>query len=139
MSKDILMTVQGSHLVPIDQMAEDDVRSLPHKPLMVTVKQPRSLPHTRFYFGIIGSMIKAGAQGTRDTIHNATKIKTGLVSMCQLPNGEFMAFPDSIAFNKMDQTKFNEWFPKAVEFWKACGLADYIAPDILDKLEASNG
>ena len=111
------------------------MEKLPGDLFMVTVMSKRSLPHNRLYFSAIGSMVKAGAPGDRVSIHSATKIKTGLVTMCQLPNGEFMAFPDSTAFNRMDQSAFNAWFVKAVEFWKVCGLWQWVSPDIRAKID----
>lgn len=135
MAVELLLDHVAGSLRPHDIAAQEDLEALGPGPFMVSVTKPRSLPHNRFYFSIIVSMIKSGAPGNRGAIHNATKIKTGLVTMCQLPNGDFMAFPDSTAFNRMDQAEFNLWFPMAVTFWRSCGLWDYIAPDLRAKLE----
>lgn len=132
---EILMTRVGYRLVPADAVAEQDMETLPSGPFFVTLRKPRSAPHNRFYFACLGSMEKSGAPGNRETLHNATKLKCGLVKMCVLPNGDFMAFPDSTAFAAMDQVTFNMFFGKAVEFWKACGLYNWIAPDLRAKLE----
>ena len=134
MATDILMRRRGFSYVAADDLAEDQMLTMPDM-AMVTVRKPRSIPMHRFYFGIIGQMIKAGAPGNTDGIHNATKIKTGLVTFANLPNGEFMAFPDSTAFDRMDQAAFNVWFPKAIAFWTECGLWDFVSPDIKAKIE----
>ncbi|MFT4076453.1 MAG: hypothetical protein QM647_13085 [Asticcacaulis sp.] len=132
---DILMKRDGSVLKAWDALAEDDLRTLPeNSALMVKVTRKRSLPHHRLYFQCLRSMVKSGANGTESDIHSATKIKVGLVSICQLPSGEYMAFPDSIAFDKLDQTGFNQFFAKAVAFWKACGLWNWLSPDLRVKL-----
>ena len=134
MPVDILMRRQGYTLRPADELAEDQMLSLGDL-VMVSARKARSVPFHRFYFGILGSMVKAGAPGNSDALHSATKIKTGLVQITKLPNGDFMAFPDSIAFNKMDAHEFNAWFPKAVDFWKSSDLWQFVAPDLRAKIE----
>jgi hypothetical protein len=133
MAYDILMRRQGYTLRPADELAEDQMLTLPDM-VMVSVRKPRSVPMHRMYFGILGRMIKAGAPGDVDALHKATKIKTGLVKFATMPDGEFMAFPDSTAFDAMDQDAFNRWFPKAVEFWKASRLWSYVPADLRSKI-----
>lgn len=136
MALEILMTRQGNHLVPYDQTAEEDLQTLPTKPVMVTVKTPRSLPHNRLYWACLRAMAHAGAATSSDDIHDASKLKCGLVRMAQTPDGQFFAFPDSTSFAKLDQAAFNAYFDKAIQFWKSCRLWDYLAPDLQAKLEA---
>lgn len=132
---ELLMKRVGYSLRPWDEMAEQDMLELSDSgPIMVKVTKKRSLPHNRFYFACLRSMEKSGATSTVSEMHNAAKIKTGLVAICQLPNGEYVAFPDSTAFDKMDQAEFNAWFPKAVAFWKSSGLWQWLSPDLREKV-----
>lgn len=136
MSSEILMKRKGYNLVPFDAVAEADMEEMPEGPFFVTIRKPRSLPHNRLYFACLGAMEKAGAPGNREDLHNATKMKCGLVRMCVMPGGDFMAFPDSTAFNAMDQLQFNMFFERAVEFWKSSRLWSYLPADLRAKLDA---
>jgi len=132
---EILMKRVGYTLRPWDDMAEEDMMALPDDcALMIKVTRKRSLPHHRLYFQCLRSMIKAGAPGSDADLHSATKIKSGLVSVCQLPSGEYMAFPDSIAFDKLDQSGFNDFFKRAVTFWQESGLWKWLSPDLQEKV-----
>ena len=137
MALQILMKRIGYSLRPWDEFSEADMLALSDSgPIMVTLTKKRSVPHHRLYFGCLGSMIRAGAPGeTVEFLHDATKVKTGLVRFATMPNGEFMAFADSTSFDAMDQDAFNKWFVKAVEYWRSSGLIRWLKPELLAMIE----
>lgn len=136
MSADLLVVRRGYSLRPYDQLAEEDFLKLAETgPMKVVVTKPRSLPHNRLYWSILRSMVKAGVNSTEADLHDATKVKCGLVRLCQLPDGEYLALPDSTAFDRLDQDGFNTFFAKAVAFWRASGLWRWVAPDLRATLD----
>jgi len=136
MSKDLLVTRKGSTFVPYDELAEEDMFSLPEgKPIMMNAQTKRSLIHNRFYRLCIARMSSAGAPGDPEWLHRTTLIKCGFVKVAQLPDGEYMACPDSTAFDVMDQDAFNAYFKKAVDFWKASGLWNWLDASLKRKIE----
>lgn len=137
MAIEILMVRRGLALVPYDALAEEELQSLPAKPLMVKIVAPRSLPHHRLYWVCLGEMVHAGAATAKEDLHAATLIKTGNVAVCKTPIGEYIAYPQSTSFANMDQSKFSEYFDAAIRFWKASKLWDYL-PD-QTKLKLENG
>jgi hypothetical protein len=127
---------EGSHLVPSDAVWADDIAKLPaDRQLRVSITVPRSVPHNRLYWSMIKSMVDSGANQSIDEIHAATKIKCGLYKAVTLPRGEQVIIPDSTAFNKLDQTAFNEFFDRAITFWKWCNLWDYVKPELRERTQ----
>jgi hypothetical protein len=128
---EIYATREGNRLVPIDQVFADELATLPEKTaLKLVITKPRSLPHNRLYFAILRAMSQSGANGSASEIHIATKIKCGLYQVVRLPRGEPVVVPDSVAFSKLDQTAFNEFFKRAVAFWKWSSLWEFIPQDL---------
>lgn len=134
MAVEILMSRQGNRLVPFDQLAEEDLARLPAKPLMVTIRAPRSLPHNRLYFSCLRSICESGGfEAGHEVLHDVTKMGAGCFKVVQL-SGLTYRVPDSIAFASMDQTTFNAFFKRAVAFWQSEGLAAWIEPDLFAKI-----
>lgn len=134
MARDIIMRREANHLVPFDQLAEQDVLALPAKPVLVKITQPRSLPHNRLYWSCIRSICQAGGfEDGEDILHDVTKMGAGCFKVVQL-SGMTFRVPDSTAFSKMGQAEFNDFFRRAVAFWQSEGLAKWIAPDLFGKI-----
>lgn len=136
---EIFMERRGSTLVPCSAHFAEELESLPFgKPLRCKITQARSLPHNSLYWVCLKAMADAGAATSKDDIHDATKMKCDLVRVVETPDGRFYAFPDSTAFSKLDQRAFNEFFKKAVDFWKSSMLWDYLPDDLRKKIEEGN-
>lgn len=133
---EIYVERRGQHLIPINAHFAEELEALPQGVMFkAKLTRPRSTPHNSFYFVCLGEMVKAGAEGSKEDLHDSTKIKCGLVRAMKTPIGEFIAFPDSTAFHKLDQIAFNAYFDRAISFWKTSKLWDYLPRDIQDKLE----
>lgn len=134
MTVPLLVIRKGYSLRPYDSVAEEDLLKLPdYGPFRIEVVKPRSLSFNRMYWACLRSIEAAGRGDSKD-LHEATKIKTGLCHVVKV-KGEFVVVPDSIAFDRMTQTEFNEWFPKAVQWWTDSGLIEWLSPDLRDKIE----
>lgn len=134
---EIYVERRGQYLVPISSHFAEELDALPHGvPFKAKLTRPRTLPSNGLYWSCLGAMAKAGAATSRDDIHDATKVKCGIVRFARTPDGEFFAFPDSTAFSRMDQGAFNDYFNRAIAYWKSSKLWDYLPPDLRDKLEA---
>lgn len=135
MARQILMTRKGFALVPWDAVAQDDLEELPlGKPVMVSAQVKRSLPHNRLYWACIRSICQTGGFTDGEGIlHDVTKMGAGCFKVIQL-SGLTYRVPDSTAFDKMDQADFNEYFRRALSFWESEGLAQWISPDLREKI-----
>lgn len=108
--------VCGPVLKPSDRLAEEDLGTLKvGKDFAAEVKQPRSLQHHRLFF----AMIRKVAQSTptplsEDALLQWIKVRCGHVNVLPLGFGKTYEAPASIAWHKMDQAQFREFFERAV-------------------------
>jgi len=83
----------------------------------VTYSRPRSLAHQRLYWGLIRLVFENQSYfTTKDHLHQAVKLATGYAHKKTRKNGEQYTVYDSTSFEAMDQTEFNEYFERVVEF-----------------------
>jgi hypothetical protein len=130
------MRRRGYNLVPADPLAEDDMLELPDGPFMVSIRQPRSIPHHRLYFACLNSICKSGGfDDGPEILHDVTKMGAGCFRVIHL-QGLVYRVPDSTAFARMDQIAFTAFFNRALAFWQSEGLWKWLAPDLKLKLDA---
>jgi hypothetical protein len=117
MTLPLLMYRRGATLHPADDLAAEDVRKLKaDKPILVECRHPRSLQHHRLFF----AMLRKVAQSTPTPLSEHAllswiKVETGHVDVLPLGFGQTYMAPASIAFDKMDQAEFREFFDRAVQ------------------------
>jgi hypothetical protein len=111
-------------LVPVDDQGMELMARLKDgRDVGVTVSQHRNPRHHRLFFAII-KFVKLHAVDRRgnslfettdtETVTDAIKIATGHVKrFIDLETGQTSLRPSSIAWAKMDQTKFNKFFDNA--------------------------
>ncbi len=134
MATEILVHREGSRLVPHDQWAEEAMLGLPSKPLMVTIRAPRSVVHNSLYWLCMSSICKSGGfDDGPELLHEVTKLGSGCFRVIEL-SGVRWRVPDSTAFGKMDQAGFNAYFRRAVAFWQSEGLSKWIEPGLFNKI-----
>jgi hypothetical protein len=113
----LLMVRSGHVLRPADDLAAEDMTALKEgKRLLVTVTHARSLQQHRLFF----AMLRKVAQSTPTPLSEAAllswvKVKTGHVETLPLGFGQVYQAPASIAWDKMDQREFRQFFDRAVE------------------------
>jgi hypothetical protein len=116
MAISILMYRKGLSLVPADQLAEDDLAKLgTKKPVMVDVRQPRSLPMHRLLFALLRKVCENCEGVSENALLSWLKVQLGHVDYMPLGLGRSYAAPASISFASMDQGAFQVFFDGAVD------------------------
>lgn len=136
----LLMIRQGTHLVPADQLAEEDVLRLPAgKPVLVEAKRSRSLPHHRLFFGILRKLARSTPTPLSEkALLSWVKVRTGHVETLPLGFGHTYEAPASISFERMSQAEFNEFFDRAMQLILtevAPGLPQSFTDELLSMLD----
>lgn len=112
----ILMFRRGSQLHPVGALDTESVMNLPvGKPLRVKVTMARNAGQHRLYFAMLQLICDNMDQPiNRDHLHEWVKIKLGYAVTIKSKSG-VQIIPGSIAWDKMDQPAFAEYFRKAVD------------------------
>ena len=77
-------------------------------------KTPRNLAHHQKYWVLVNFCAEHSAY-TPEQVHDIFKLRTGLTTMSQLTDGTIVQHPGSIAWAKMDQTAFSEFYDRVVQ------------------------
>lgn len=104
-------------LAPNDPISADLLAELPAGvQLRCEVTQPRNLKHHNKFFALIHVVFPhQSAYLTQDDLREELTIAAGHFHMRKdIRTGEMKAVADSIAFDKMDQTKFEPFYDAAV-------------------------
>lgn len=138
MAASLLVYRKGLSLIPADRMAEEDMEKLSTtKPLMVDVRQPRSLPHHRLLFALLRKIAQSTPTPlSEDALLSWIKMKTGHVEFVPLGFGQSYAAPASIAFTKMSQDQFNSFFDEVVNLICSEIVPGIGRPELLSEVEA---
>lgn len=84
----------------------------------VYIKRKRSLPQMRLYWKLLHEVIATtGAKyPSAEHLHDGLKLALGYTSeVINAETGEVHVIPDSVAFSRMDQRQFQEFFQRAQE------------------------
>lgn len=127
---EVLLVRSGNGLFPAEPLSEEVVEGLAHGEMIrCTLSRPRNVRHHRKFFALLGVVWKAQSfYATPEGLLNDMKIATGHCTQepsLTDPSG-FRTVPSSISFAQMDQTNFDAFYKKAVEFIlrKVLPLAD---------------
>lgn len=120
---------RGNSLIPDMSDSASEMAKLPFgKRLHVEVKQPRNPGRHRLFFALchrIADAIDVNAEALRDHL----TVKAGHYYEVKTRDG-MCRYPKSIAWSKMDETAFKEFFDRCVRIiYDDFGIA---RPDILD-------
>jgi hypothetical protein len=130
--KKLLMRKVGQSLIPFDghdwltlNMFE---KVKENKFLLVSITQPRSLPHNRWFFALLGKIVENNEVFVSiEEIKEALKQATGLIKVRENPlNGQVYFDKASLSFEDMDEIEFSEWVQKALPFLNRCFECDVI-------------
>ena len=81
------------------------------------VSRPRNERHHRLAFKLMKEVYKnQNLYSTFETMYDAFKIATGHFDMFIMPSGEKVIRTRSLAWHMMDQTEFQQWWEKLLEF-----------------------
>lgn len=129
----IIMTRHGAGLVPVSAFDSEELDRISRGAhVEVTVKQRRSLPHHRWFFLLLGRLVKAGAVpfSTTEELLDACKMACGVTQLRQSIGGAPYYVPGSISFAAKDQPAFKEFADKALAL-----IANHYRIDISDVLD----
>jgi hypothetical protein len=114
-------------LVPVDQAGEDALRKLKFGDVVsVEVKKPRNVKHHRLYWQLVSTVWENQTRyETAEQLHCALKISAGIYEPLMMPSGVIYKIPGSIAFDKMDQTEFKQFYDKVCDL-----VAEHFLPGI---------
>jgi Protein of unknown function (DUF1367) len=117
MAIDVLMVKEKGRLVPADSLSADAIATIREKEYVTAViRRPRNPGHHRKLWALLTVVFEAqSAFATTYDLLNAIKIATGLFDTGKTVDGIPWVSPGSIAFASMDQTRFEEWYRKAVD------------------------
>ncbi len=104
-------------IVPIDAHAEEILRDIPTSDILkVKVTRPRNHKHSRKFHALLGVIFPhQDTYPTRETFRKAVHARLGYADVIHLPNDKFMVEAKSIAFDKMKQDEFEEFYDRAIE------------------------
>lgn len=86
--------------------------------VMVEVKRPRNLQHHKLFWTLMTVVHENMDHERYPTVEDlcaAIKIAAGLRQRIELPNGDVGFIPGSIAFHKMDQAAFSEFYERVCD------------------------
>jgi heterodisulfide reductase subunit C len=117
MAEDVLLIKSGFGLLPSDMMSGEFIATLSEGEVVeCTIKRPRNVRHLRMFMALRDEVFKAQTfYATKEEVLLVIKDGIGYTRKVVKRNGDIITEPMSIAFNKMDQTAFNQFFDKALE------------------------
>lgn len=118
MSREIRMRRVLNRLVPDDKVSEDDLAALDaNKVYDVKIWQKRNADHHRKYFALVNAIFPhQSAWPTTKALHDQLKMAVGFSYEAKdMKTGEVRTYPDSIAFDKLDQGEFAEVYERIVD------------------------
>jgi hypothetical protein len=126
-------------LVPTED-AKDVIRGLEDGEIVeVTYSRPRNGQLLRKYWQICQYVADAcpGVE-TKNQVDAILKIKSGHVDLINF-QGQIYQVPASIAFNKMDENEFQEFFSKCVKIIMEVFLPNMTEREIVEEIERMVG
>ncbi|MEU7656819.1 DUF1367 family protein [Micromonospora taraxaci] len=106
-------------LRPTDEAGQEALRKLGNGELVtVELRKSRNIKHHRLFWAlmtIVHQNLDHERYPTVEELTAAIKIAAGLRTRIELPNGEVGFIPGSIAFHKMDQTAFSEFYDRVCD------------------------
>lgn len=130
-------------LRPVDQSGEDALRKIGQGAIVsVEVKQPRNLRHHRMFFALMTIVWEQMDQDRYPTVEDlvaAIKISAGLRTRIELPDGTWGFIPGSIAFHRMDQSAFAEFYDRVCDLISRHFLPGVTSAELRNEVELMIG
>jgi hypothetical protein len=120
----------GSSLSPLYDAARDALRPVPvGAVIMVTWKRPRNLKHHNKFFALLDLIFRnQSLYATLDDLRDAITVYVGHAEVMILRDGREVHRPKSIAFHKMDQDQFDQFYAAVIQV-----VAEKILPGVDQK------
>lgn len=108
----IEMVRRGGFLVPASPIDSEALEAFtPGKRLKAKITQARSVQHHRLYWSAL-QLVRDNMDDPPplNKLHEAIKVRLGYFSTITFADGSVATIPDSIAFDKMSQDEFRDYF-----------------------------
>lgn len=112
---ELFLFSKGGALHPFNEEAESFIKKKNHKMVLAKVSEPRNLAHLRKFFAMIDVIYENQSHYSKDELVNLCKIRAGHVVYCKTKDG-IERWPSSISFAKLEQSKFNDFYDRAVDW-----------------------
>ena len=110
--------------------------------VMIEMKRPRNVKHHRMFWALMSLVwenMDSARYPTVDDLVSAIKIATGHRTRIELPNGEIGFIPGSIAFHKMDQAAFSDFYDRVCDLIAKHFLPGVSSADLKREVEIMIG
>lgn len=115
----VLMEKHLGSLRPIDDFGLQTLRKIKNgDAVTVEIRRPRNLAHHKMFWAlmtIVHENMDEARYPTVEDLVSAIKIAAGLRTRIVLPSGDVGFIPGSIAFHKMDQSQFSEFYDRVCD------------------------
>jgi len=115
----VLFEKHFASLRPLDRAGENALSRFKQGDIVaVEIRKPRNAKFHRLYWSLI-TIVHDNMDGDRyptpEDLHAAIKIAAGIRTQIQLPDGTIGFIPGSIAFHKMDEEAFSQFFGRVCD------------------------
>ena len=130
-------------LRPVDEAGEVALQKIRQgEVISIEIKRPRNVRHHRMFWALM-TIVHENMDGDRyptvEDLVAAIKIAAGLRTRIDLPTGETGFIPGSIAFHKMDQTAFSEFYNRVCDLIAKHFLPGVTADELRNEVEIMIG
>ncbi len=117
MGTEIFLRRKGEGLIPMDLMSRNYIEKLDAQTVIrAVVTKPRNYDHHKKYFALLHAVYEhQDTYPSFNSFRSAVAVALGHSESVKLPDGRTILVPGSIAFGKMDQSEFEEFYEKAVD------------------------
>ena len=121
MSAPIYVIRHGSRLMPHSELDEEAIRGLPTE-FEIVPKLKRSSPQLRLYWALMQAIADNMDQPvSKETLSSWFKLRCGLTEEIKMKSGNIVTLPSSVAFDKLPQDQFNDYFNKVKDLARSLG------------------
>lgn len=117
MAKTIFMRrTLGNRLEPVDDIGREIVSKIGPGGCAVEIRLPRNLAHHRKYWALVNLIYQNQSRyRSNDELSDAIKVMIGHAQTVTMKNGATFQIPKSIAFHKMDQADFDDFYNRVIK------------------------
>jgi hypothetical protein len=122
--KKLIFVKAVGKLLPVDDIAEEALAAIKYgEEVAIEIKKPHNIKLFKRYWALVNIVWQnQDRYETRDQVHTALKLSTGIYDQIELPGGVIYKVPGSVSFDSMDAVEFHQ-------FWKR--VCDVIATHYL--------
>lgn len=115
--KRIIFVKAHGKLMPVDDIAEEALAKIKYgEEVAIEIKKPHNLKLFRRYWALVNIVFtNQDRYETREQVHTALKLASGVYEQIELPGGHIFKVPGSIEFDKMDAIEFAQFWDRVCD------------------------